>query len=92
VLTDKHIYGDLESDVIELLKVYNTTSHPFGGSEADGTVRIKINNNPDVVHALQRMGYQDLIWGQHPDYAYILEKGKCIVFVTKYIEAHHYFG
>jgi hypothetical protein len=92
LLTGKHIYGELELDVIELLKTYNTVPHHFPKNEEKDNCRIRINNNPDLVHILKKIGYLNLICGNHPEYSYILEKGKCIIFVTQHIEAHHYFG
>ena len=85
----KDIYSDFEKVAVEIFRKYNVTPHV---TDAQYPNSLTINNNPDVVHALLRNGYNDLLISNEGNlYSHILVKGDYIVYVSKFIEAHHYF-
>lgn len=87
------LYGNLPDELISMFNRHNTTPHSVGQQKIpDGYVGVKMNHNPDLVRELKLSGFKDLCMGNHSTYAHILEKGNCMIFVSKFLEAHHYFG
>lgn len=91
--TNYLLHGDLPDELVDMFNRHNTSPHSVGEQKIpDDYIGIKMNNNPDLVRELKLSGFKDLCMGNHPKYAHILERGNCMIFVSKYLEAHHYFG
>lgn len=86
----KNHYQNLEDDVAEVLKKYNMTMTNVEGSFSR---IISINNNPDAVHDLLKIGYSDILYSaRNNKHSHILIRGDSVIYVTSHLEAHHYFG
>ena len=89
VLELNNPYRNLDTDVAEVLRRHNVTQFFV----EKGSASITINNNPDAVHDLMRIGYSDILYSAHANkHSHILVRNDSTIYVNSYIEAHHYFG
>lgn len=93
MLGDEHLYGNMPKETIDLFKAYNTTAFSITDTPVpDGMLGIGMHNNPDLVIALIKIGYCDLLFGNHKKYAHILEKDNNMIFVDNSLALRCYFG
>lgn len=92
-IDDIIIIKNVPEHIAPIFKKHNATVFELLHQRVpDGYQAVKVNHNPDLVRDLLLAGYTDLCMGNHKKYSHILEKMNSMIFVTKFLELHHYYG